>query len=308
MSTGRAHRREVVAGAPCLLDLALLYPDPKDAGWLVPVPPQQAMAGLLRATYEEVTAGHRRMGAALGALSRYAEADPRFQVGSDVVRVVEGKGRIQEAVYEATAASTDEILTIQPGGIRSEEDLRKAVLIMGDLRERRVRMRTLYTHVARHGQGLYEYLDRFGDVVEARTLDEVPERLMAFDRTVAYIPANADRTLALEVRHPALILYLVTVFDRLWRLAAPVSDQLPRTGADGITHRGRSIAALLAEGHTDAVIAERLGMNVRTCRAHIARLAETLGASSRAQLGVRIAQAGLVGLVSGPDRESPTDR
>lgn len=65
------------------------------------------------------------------------------------------------------------------------------------------------------------------------------------------------------------------------------------------------------------MIAERLGISVRTARAHIARLSETLGATSRTQLGVRIAQAGLDGAprtasapspVSVPGRESPTAR
>jgi DNA-binding NarL/FixJ family response regulator len=161
-------------------------------------------------------------------------------------------------------------------------------------------MRDLYTHVARHGQGLLTYLELMGDAVEARTLDEVIDRLILFDRTVAFIPANADRTMALELRHPALVEYLVTVFERLWRLAIPLTAPLPDTGIEGISHREQSIAALLAEGHQDAVIAERLGISVRTCRAHIARLSETLGAASRAQLGVRIAQAGL----DGPPRTS----
>ena len=35
----------------------------------------------------------------------------------------------------------------------------------------------------------------------------------------------------------------------------------------------------------DEAIARRLGMNVRTCRAHIAKLAAALGSESRAQLG-----------------------
>jgi hypothetical protein len=65
------------------------------------------------------------------------------------------------------------------------------------------------------------------------------------------------------------------------------------------------------------VIAERLGISVRTCRAHIARLSETLGAASRTQLGVRIAQVGLdghrasglpAGALTAPDRGSPSVR
>lgn len=216
---------------------------------------------------------------------------------------------------EATQACTTEVLTVQPGGIRREHELSEGLHRALALRGRGVRMRDLYTHVARHGQGLLNYLELMGDAVEARTLDEVIDRLILFDRTVAFIPANTDRTMALELRHPALISYLVTVFERLWRLAIPLTAPLPDTGIEGISHREQSIAALLAEGHQDAVIAERLGISVRTARAHIARLSETLGAASRTQLGVRIAQAGLDGSPRGapspvmlPGRESPTAR
>jgi DNA-binding NarL/FixJ family response regulator len=63
---------------------------------------------------------------------------------------------------------------------------------------------------------------------------------------------------------------------------------------NGITPRQRAIAGLLVEGHTDAVMADRLGMNIRTVRVHIAKLAATLGSESRAQLGYLIGQSGIL--------------
>ncbi|WP_405586398.1 LuxR C-terminal-related transcriptional regulator [Streptomyces sp. NBC_01092] len=316
---------------PCLLELALLHPDPDDMDWLVPTSPQEVMTRLLRGVYDEVSASQRRMGSAVAAFEWYAGLGPQPNQASGVegtapgsaIRVLEGDSRIQGALDEATQACTTEVLTVQPGGIRPEHELTEGLHRAMALRGRGVRMRDLYTHVARHGQGLLNYLELMGDSVEARTLDEVIDRLILFDRTVAFIPANADRTLALELRHPGLVHYLVTVFERLWRLAIPLTASLPDTGIEGISHREQSIAALLAEGHQDAVIAERLGISVRTCRAHIARLSETLGAASRTQLGVRIAQVGLDGprasssdaagsavirAAGVPGQESPTGR
>ena len=58
-----------------------------------------------------------------------------------------------------------------------------------------------------------------------------------------------------------------------------------------------SLEHLMAEhmrSHTDAVIADRLGMNIRTARVHIAKLAATLGSGSRAQLGYLIGQSGIL--------------
>jgi DNA-binding NarL/FixJ family response regulator len=54
------------------------------------------------------------------------------------------------------------------------------------------------------------------------------------------------------------------------------------------------------EGHVDEAIARRLGMNVRTCRAHIAKLAQALGSGSRAQLGYLIAQSGMLNSEDAP--------
>ncbi|GHI31955.1 helix-turn-helix transcriptional regulator [Streptomyces daghestanicus] len=313
---GRVPRGDAEA-VPCLLDLALLHPDPDDMGFLVPTAPQEVMTRLLREVYDEVSAGQRRLGSAVAAVERYAGLGEQRQPAAGegtAIRVLDGLARIQAAMDEATQACTTEVLTVQPGGIRREHELSEGLHRALALRGRGVRMRDLYTHVARHGQGLLHYMELMGDAVEARTLDEVIDRLILFDRTVAFVPANAERTMALELRHPALVEYLVTVFERLWRLALPLTAPLPETGIDGISHRERSIAALLAEGHQDAVIAERLGISVRTCRAHIARLSETLGAASRTQLGVRIAQAGLDGPprtpapVRRPGRESPTAR
>ena len=295
---GRVPRADAET-VPCLLELALLHPDPDDMDWLVPTAPQEVMTRLLREVYDEVSTSQRRVGVAVAAVERYAGLGPRPSVGaaegSTAIRVLDGLSRIQAAMDEATEACTTEVITVQPGGIRPEHELTEGLHRALALRGRGVRMRDLYTHVARHGQGLMNYLELMGGSVQARTLDEVIDRLILFDRTVAFIPANADRTLALELRHPALVEYLVTVFERLWRLAIPLTAPLPDTGIEGISHREQSIAALLAEGHQDAVIAERLGISVRTCRAHIARLSETLGAASRTQLGVRIAQVGLDG-------------
>ncbi|MBV1940925.1 LuxR C-terminal-related transcriptional regulator [Streptomyces sp. BV286] len=310
--------REDAESVPCLVELALLHPDPDDMGWLVPTSPQEVMTRLLREMHDHVVATQSRMGKAVSAFEWYAAlgGDARSPSEGVAIRVLDGLPRIRAAMDEATEACTSEVLAVQPGGIRREDELSEGLPRALALRRRGVRMRDLYTHVARHGQGLLNYMELMGDSAEARTLDEVTERLIVFDRTVAFIPASPDRTIALELRHPALVDYLVTVFERLWRLAIPLTAPLPDTGIEGITHRERSIAALLAEGHQDAVVAERLGISVRTCRAHIARLSETLGAASRTQLGVRIAQAGLDGPprspqlqpLSVPAPESPTDR
>ncbi|NDZ79881.1 hypothetical protein G3I19_15450 [Streptomyces sp. SID10853] len=55
-----------------------------------------------------------------------------------------------------------------------------------------------------------------------------------------------------------------------------------------------AVARLLSEGHTDEAVAKRLGISVRTCRTRIAHLSTVLGTTNRVQLGVRIAQSGML--------------
>ncbi|SDK50869.1 helix-turn-helix transcriptional regulator [Streptomyces indicus] len=293
LAAGRISRAEAEPAA-CLLELGLLHPDPADTQWLVPTNPGQVVSQLMRGIESELSAVRRRAGLVASMAERFAAPTPGVAAANETLRVLEGRPRINRAIDEATAVCTTEMRAMQPSGIRSERDLSNALPRALHMRSNGVRMLSLYTHVARHGQGLQSYLEQLQGSVEVRTLDEVVERLLIFDRTVAFVPASADRSVALEVRAPAMVEFLVTVFDRFWHLAVPLGNPLPTGGGvDGISRREHVIAALLADGHTDAVIAERLGINVRTCRHHIRRLSEALGCATRAQLGVRIAQAGL---------------
>src|SRR5262249_9557554 len=156
--------------------------------------------------------------------------------------------------------------------------------------DRGVRIRTLYQHTARHNPEKLAYVAQLAaGKVEYRTIDELVERLIICDETVAFIPTRDDQQVALELRHPGLVRYLIKVLGFMWDRAGPLSAGAPyETAAGGITNIQHSIAKLLVEGHVDEAIARRLGMNVRTCRAHIAKLATVLGSGSRAQLGYLI--------------------
>ncbi|RFU82741.1 DNA-binding response regulator [Streptomyces triticagri] len=304
---GRAEAEE----AGCLIELELLRLDPANLERLLPSRPGEVLAGLLGDIRAQVGATEKRMAVAAAAAERFAGLEIGEAPAAGGIRIIEGKERIQEAINEECSRCTVEHVGIQPGGIRPESSLVQALRLVTELGQRGVRVRSLYNHVARHGMGLHAYIEQAGGIPEVRTLDEIPERLVMFDRTVAYIPVVPDRSLALEVRIPAVVEYLHDTFECLWRMAVPYGKPVPsRSEIDGITHRERVIAALLAEGLTDSDVAERLGINVRTCRGHIAKLADVLGSSSRAQLGVRIAQTGLDvparRAISAP--ESPTGR
>ncbi|WP_190017101.1 helix-turn-helix transcriptional regulator [Streptomyces lucensis] len=301
LRAGRVSAGDAV-GAPCLAALGLLRPAAEDARRLEPVPPAVALHRLLRSTADRIAAERRREALLADVFEPLIRSDGRRTedaADTPTLRLLSGSAHINEAITEAMETARHEVLCVQPhhelNTPRGHRSQRIALRRDQELLDRGGRIRTLYQHTLRHLPAIAGYYEQLRGDTQARSLDEVTDRLIVVDRTVAYLPANADATLALEARHPALVTYFVTTFDQLWRLATPMYPRaVQRPTVDGVTPRQRAIAALLVEGHTDAVIAERLGMNVRTARVHIARLATTLGSTGRTQLGYLIGRSGIL--------------
>ncbi|MFF7935611.1 LuxR C-terminal-related transcriptional regulator [Streptomyces sp. NPDC007940] len=284
--------------APCLVDLGLLQPDLGDLRWLRPVTPAFALHRLLRGIEDRIADERRREERLTAMFESLVAIDGPHTAGAPMISVLSGLDRIGQAIHRTVADASGEVLTIQPhtSHTHSPAEIHAEALDRDQaLLDRGGRIRVLYQHTLRHAPSILARYERLHGDVEARTLDEVTQRLIVVEREVAFIPANKDRTLALEIRHPAIVEFLATAFDRLWRLATPMYPRaVQQPTLNGITPRQRAIAALLVEGHTDAVIADRLGMNIRTARVHIAKLAATLGSESRAQLGYLIGQSGIL--------------
>ncbi|MFJ1694528.1 helix-turn-helix transcriptional regulator [Streptomyces sp. NPDC088252] len=295
LRSGRIARSEVDS-APCLMDFTLLHPDPDDSDWLRPVPPSAALAQRLHPIEREIQERRRHSVELAEAFEPFMDISAQDPTTTHAITVLEGVNRINAALDLATAECRTEVLTVQPGGGRSEDRLSEALERGLSVVDRGVSIRTLYQHTARHSPGTLAYAERLAEgKVEIRTLEELIERLIIFDRTVAFIPAQDDRQVALELRHPGLVEYLVKVFEQLWTRAQPLLEEIKYEQAPkGISGVQRSIAQLLVEGNVDDSIARRLGMNVRTCRAHIAKLNAALGSGSRTQLGYLIAQSGIL--------------
>ncbi|WP_307523403.1 helix-turn-helix transcriptional regulator [Streptomyces umbrinus] len=295
LRTGRIARTEAES-APCLMELALVHPDPDDANWLRPVPPSVALAQRLHPIEREITERRRLSIELADAFEPFLAVSAQATASTHAIRVLEGFERINAALDLATAECRSEMLTVQPGGRRLESTLLQGLERDRPLIDRGVSLRTLYQHTARYSPETLAYVDQIvKGKVEIRTIDELVERLIICDETVAFIPTRDDRQVALELRHPGLVRYLVKVFEFMWGRAVPLAAGDPyETASDGITDIQHSIAKLLVEGYVDEAIARRLGMNVRTCRAHIAKLATALGSGSRAQLGFLIAQSGIL--------------
>ncbi|MEU5438109.1 helix-turn-helix transcriptional regulator [Streptomyces sp. NPDC020719] len=295
LRTGGITRTEAQA-APCLIDLALLRPDTDDPEQLRPVPPSVVLNQLVQPLEREIHERRKLSMQLTSTFEPFMSITGHDAASTNAITVLEGLELINTTLDRVIDECTKELLTIQPGSGRRPEVIESGLRRVQPLLDRGVDMRTLYQHTARHHSATIGYVERIAPYgLEVRTLEEIIDRLIVVDRKVAFIPARSDRRVALELRHEGLVQYLVGVFDQFWLHAVPWEEEVPYSlKAEGITGVQRSIAKLLVEGHVDDSIARRLGMNVRTCRAHIAKLNAALGSGSRAQLGYLIAQSGIL--------------
>jgi DNA-binding CsgD family transcriptional regulator len=118
-----------------------------------------------------------------------------------------------------------------------------------------------------------------------RERDQVPLKLMIFDRVVALFPINPlDFSAgALEIHEPAVVDSLITLFQQHWDTA---SAPEPAPPIASLTERERNIVGLLARGHTDDTTARELGLSPRTVSYALRGLMERLGVTNRFQLGL----------------------
>jgi len=294
-----------------LLGLRLLRPLPADPGRLAPVSPNVAVAELV-SPVERLILRHQEVvdrirAQFLALMPTYFEIR-RMRNQGEAVDVVNGVDQVRALLRDAAQRCTGEVMTMQPGGARNPATLSDALPRDLAMLANGVRMRVLYQHTARPHLPTQSYVRAITDAgAEVRTTDELVERLIIFDRETAFLPERPQSGRvrgAAIVREPAIVGFLCGVFEHTWNSAVPfLRDGLPgyQTVSEDLK---QAIVRMLARGEKDDVIARRLGVSVRTCRRHIAKIMQDLDATGRFQAGVIAARLGMVDLV---ETEKPDD-
>jgi hypothetical protein len=198
----------------------------------------------------------------------------------------------------------EEMLTAQPQAGRDSGKLALAVLRDTALLERGAKIRTLYQHSARRSTVTREYVAAVTERgAEVRTLDEFFNRMIVIDRRVAVIPSPNDLKVAIAVREPSVVAYLVDVFERSWERARPFTSREASVMKDIAAEQRAMTLRMLIEGHSDPVSAKRLGVSPRTYAGYVADLKEEFEAETRFQLGYTIGRMGISGAEEPVDDE-----
>jgi hypothetical protein len=190
----------------------------------------------------------------------------------------------------------EELLTAQPQAGRDPRFLAKAALRDIELLERGARMRTLYQHSARRSAVTHKYVTAVSARgAEVRTLDEFFNRMIVVDRQVAVIPNQEEFGVAVVVREPAVVAYLVDIFERSWERARPFTNRETALMKDIAAEQRAMTMRMLIEGHSDPVSAKRLGVSPRTYAGYVADLKTEYEAATRFQLGYTMGRLGVSG-------------
>lgn len=215
---------------------------------------------------------------------------------------------IDPFIAGVVADCEEEVLTAQPQAIHDTKVLPHVVLRDTALLERGARIRTLYQHSARRNTVTRQYVgavtERGGEV---RTVDEFFNRMIVVDRRVAIIPSKATVRVALVVREPSVVAYLVDVFERSWERGRPFTSREASVMKDIASDQRSMTLRMLIEGHSDPVSAKRLGVSPRTYAGYIADLKEEFEAETRFQLGYTIGRLGITGQDNDEDEAGPED-
>ncbi|MFJ7591003.1 LuxR C-terminal-related transcriptional regulator [Streptomyces sp. NPDC097617] len=288
--------QEIARVEQVLTGVRLLQSMPGDPCALTPVTPDVAAASLvapaerhIRDLQQAVTDVRAKL---LSLTPLYFEGR-RVRNRLEAFDVITDVSRIQSMLNHLTQNCKTELLTVQPGGARPAYALASARESALTTLSRGVAIRTIYQHTARNDLPTRSYVREVTEQgAEIRTADEVIDRLIIYDREVAFLPErSAGERIpgAAIVREPTLVAFLCSVFEYLWDGASPYVVESQRSPASSDELKW-SIIRLMTKGYKDEMVARRLGMSVRTCRRHIAEITEELEATSRFQAGYNAAR------------------
>jgi DNA-binding CsgD family transcriptional regulator len=213
----------------------------------------------------------------------------RVSVGVDTLVEIIDKAAVQDRIRQLEKAARAEIRGLDSPPYYTGADVNQTEL---DNLGTGIRYRAVYAKTALERS---EYLaDNVVPCVkageEARTLPDVPVKLLIFDTDCAVVSLSsceADHVggSALLIRPSSLLSALIGLFEMCWRAALPLALG-DSAGGPFLQPSERRLLGLLAAGLGDEQAARTLGISRRTLFRHLESLMSRTGAANRFQLAL----------------------
>jgi DNA-binding CsgD family transcriptional regulator len=280
-----------------LLDVGLIRYSLEQPEQLHVVNPEASLVPLLTRQELELLDRQKEVIASRAAIEQFvAEYDSRvaatgYAGAERLIGVDNVRARLESLIGEVET----ELMGFSDGGPQSEQSLAAARPLDEAVLGRGVRVRAVYlASLVNDGPTAryVEWMHQHG--AEIRTAVTLPLRMIIADRKAVLVPMNVEDSSqgALLIRDAGVVAALCALFEVTWQQSSAFGDSREVRDAMGLTRQEHAVVALLAEGHTDDVVARRLGVSVRTCRRMTADLMVRLDARSRFQAGVQAVRAG----------------
>ncbi|WP_030018077.1 helix-turn-helix domain-containing protein [Streptomyces monomycini] len=289
-----------------LSELALVRPVADDPERLRAVSPKIGMKVLLAERQAALAAAQQQLENARYAAEKIiAEFSQVQDSGDGEIEKLYHLDEIRERIRLLCSEVRKEVMAFTPDGAQTAANMETAKPQDAELLRRGVKMRTLYLDSLRNNPPTIAYANWLAEKGgQVRTVPSLPIRMLIMDRTTALIPVTRDDSSvgAVVLRGDGILAALCGLFESTWERAAPLgSNKAQERDERGLTSAEAEVLKLLAKGHTDELIAKRVGVSSRTVRRIAADVMEKLDARSRFQAG---AQAALVGWISADDTSS----
>ena len=280
-----------------------------DDGAIVAVPHSQAIddllaeqALLLAHAVEYMSEGQRR----LRTLVDNASVLDPTEASRITATAVGDPG--QRGMFELPGEATEAISAMHPGGLFSEDLLRRSLVRAEENLKRNVRMRVVHqSSVLKHPPMVAYLTELSARGCRVRVRDNLPFRLLLIDGTSAVCAVPTSGSFLLKGER--VMVLLNRIFETSWVDALPLERAMTATSrllrvtesAPSREHRSitlspahEGILRLLAEGQTDQSIARSMGITTRTVTRRVSEIYEVLGVESRFQAGIAAKELGIV--------------
>lgn len=223
----------------------------------------------------------------------------------ELIEVVHGRDAFAQRYVQLLRSASKEVLAFdKPPYVTGGRECNEIEL---DRLRAGVRWRGIYDRQALELAGSLEVIPRMIAAGEqARTVADLPLKLAIADGRLGLIPLNVQlgREEAVIVHSSPLLAALISLFDALWERATPLrfpngggSEVASSNGDEDsslISTADERILGLLAAGFTDEAVGRQLGLGLSTVQRRVKRIMIMLGAQSRFQAGLLMAEKRLL--------------
>ncbi|MEU8522614.1 LuxR C-terminal-related transcriptional regulator [Streptomyces sp. NBC_01216] len=280
----------------------LLAPAPESPCGFTTVDPDAALTRLF-SVEERLASAHfqqvARIRTAISSLVRDF-ADLRDERREAVeIETLETPALANAFLDDAGSMAQGRMRSMHPGGPPPEAVIDDMVLRDTEMESRGIKVEALYQRRTAEIPYVAAYLaDAVRPGREARVADYLPLRMILFDDDLAVLPIDPQDSGrgAFAIHGEALVKSLHAFYDYCWHNAAPLQRapehrQAVETALDS---QELVVVKLLADGVKDEAIARQLGISSRTLSRLVSGIMDRLGATTRFQAALRIAESGLL--------------